>query len=476
MKLHLSSVAAGVLGMLVGCGGASVSNPEPPVDNAITGGDSGAIDAPESLPDASPPTIGDSAPSIPETPTPGSGDHGAPSATYPAFPPDMPELASSGGSIFTSPTLITVTGDGDPSADRFEAFGDNLGASEYWAAVTKEYGVTGATSGLANHVRMPAGAFPATLEQGGSGAGTVEDWLVGNLTDLAKSKWPAPTDQAIYVVYLPAATSLQGGGKALCSAQGGVGGFHGSLKLGGKDISYAIINSCAFAPDSLVDTMTFAASHEIAEAATDPVPQQNPAFNGVDLLHWPWYSMMRLQVENGDLCEVAADSGLTLSSGALASFKVQRLWSNASAKAGHNPCVPTDPNAPYGSVAILGGATANLDLSQFTGQAGLTKVRGIKIPVNGTATVQVGYYSDAPTGAPITLKVCEGSLFASQTCALSTVSVAIDNPSGVNGEKANLTIKMLKAPTSRLGTVTLVIAARVGKGAARYVPLTVTTN
>src|SRR4051812_35730517 len=127
MKLHSYSlvVATTLIGALGACGGsASTDNGgAPPSPPATQGGD-----------DAGPPVdTADAAPPPPPV------DHGSPSDTYPAFKPDVPQLRDNGGGVLKNPKIVTITWPGDTNADGLEAFGDNIGSTKYWAAVTAEY-------------------------------------------------------------------------------------------------------------------------------------------------------------------------------------------------------------------------------------------------------------------------------------------------------------------------------------------------
>ena len=66
----------------------------------------------------------------------------------------MGQLKHNGGSVLKNPVIVTVTWAGDDKADQLEAFGDTVGAGQYWKDVTSEYAVAAATSGDAHHVRI----------------------------------------------------------------------------------------------------------------------------------------------------------------------------------------------------------------------------------------------------------------------------------------------------------------------------------
>jgi hypothetical protein len=98
----------------------------------------------------------------PTPPPPPDDPHGVPSTTYPAFLPDVAQIKNNGGPVLKAPLVVTITYPGETRAADFESFGDTLGATQFWAAVTSEYGVGPLTSGPGNHVRMRR-SLPATM-------------------------------------------------------------------------------------------------------------------------------------------------------------------------------------------------------------------------------------------------------------------------------------------------------------------------
>ena len=79
-------------------------------------------------------------------------DNGQPSSVYPAFHPEIPQLASLGGPILASPVFVPVTYDGDSNRAAIEAFMEEVGGSTYWATVGADYGVGAGTAGTPVHV------------------------------------------------------------------------------------------------------------------------------------------------------------------------------------------------------------------------------------------------------------------------------------------------------------------------------------
>jgi hypothetical protein len=424
-------VVASLLSALQACGGSRGTNEPTPAPTAPP-------------PDNTPPPD----PS-PQGNTPPPPDNGAPSATYPAFTPAIGQLVNNGGDVLKTPLFVTVTWPNEANADAFEKFGDMLGESAYWQAIVGEYGVGAASSGAANHVREKT-ALGASIDSVGL------DGLVSkNTTDPTTSGWPAPTDQTIYILYLPAGTSLDlGGGQDACTV--GVGGYHDSTQITTADgktmnVAYAIIPQCQ-TPNGILDESTMSASHELAEAALDPHPSIGPGWVGYDDAHLAWDYFQQFQDENGDDCEFYKDSFFKNTTDDLP-FSIQRQWSNKSAAAGHAPCVPVPSGAYFNTTPLL-QENIQVDLSQLQGPSKQT-TEGFHIAVNDTKTFQIGFYSDGPTDA-WTIEAREGSPFSQAPSTTHRLDLKLDKTSGQNGEKANLTAKVLQAGKTKGELVTII--------------------
>ena len=112
--------------------------------------------------------------------------------------------------------------------------------------------------------------------------------------------------------------------------------------------------SCSTCVASRTDYAPSSLSHELVEASTDPLVQTNAAYLGVDLNHLVW------DITPGggiaDLCAFEPQSFQRL----VGTFMVQRIWSNAAAAAGQDPCTPGLPASRLlknSTQAIDNGAT-----------------------------------------------------------------------------------------------------------------------
>lgn len=387
---------------------------------------------------------------------PGDGapdPHGAPSDTYPAFPPDLPTLAYGGGTLLKSPVIVTITYDTDPSRAQFEDFGDTIGASKYWASVTAEYGIGAAVSGASNHAHISTAA-PASVSDR-----DVRNMIAAN----AGTTWPAVTANSIYVFYAhPSSIVASFGGRDLCKS--GVGGYHSSTTVGGQRVSYAVLPQCAGGSGAF--SVTSSASHELAEAVTDPF-QSSPGYYGFDSPHLAWELWQQFNVENGDACEFYVDSFYTETESAFA-YSVQRQWSNANAKAGKSPCAPEDPTQPYFNVSPLDIENIKVDLSGL-GSSPSFATKGYHVGVGETKTFTVGLWSAAKRTA-WSLKAVEGNPILGPVTP-SNLTVSIDLKTGQNGQKAFVTVTVKSAPKEKYEFLSI---ESYVFGVAHYLPVLIT--
>jgi hypothetical protein len=267
----------------------------------------------------------------------GRSQTAAPDASFaPAAHPSLARgnIPDHGGPTLAHARIVTVTFAGYEHEPDVEAFGGWLPTSDWWATVGAEYGIGAATS--LGHVVLasPAPASTTVSELGALLAARIKD---GTLPSDPDTSIEADT---VYVVYFPASTSVHvTAGDAGCGA---ASGFHASYSDGQLLFVFAAIpGNCAATDPSLglsdLEFLEFNASHEIFEAVTDPyLVATNGSALATGPAAWdlqdrtnPW---LGLGGELGDACTAhcVRDAG----------FTVQRIWSNAAALAGDDPCVP----------------------------------------------------------------------------------------------------------------------------------------
>jgi hypothetical protein len=384
--------------------------------------DGGALDAPSgSVPDGSP-EFGRDASSAPLA-------DGAPfvegSASDTGFSPaahaPFPQIPNNGGRILANPQLVTVTFADYPYESDVQAFGDWIVTSNWLTTVGQEYGV-GAGQQVQKVVLndvLPASVLPADVEQ----------LLEERIADGSLPAPPGPDSDFVYVVYFPSSTKTYvSAGAAYCT------GWHLSFDLardgGAITVPYAAIaTGCNYRPpgESELQDVEQEASHEIIEAATDPI-YAAPAYLIVDSAN-PWHY---LDGEVGDLC---VSKTLTLSG-----FEVQRIWSNSAASSGEvDPCQPNPTGAPF-----YGTSTASADdVAVAAGQSTTFSITAwSSAPLAAWSIVPVAAYNSGDfqpgvvwMSAPVNLGAASApSLQVSNGDTTSvTLSVPPGTPSGAYG-------------------------------------------
>jgi hypothetical protein len=453
MKLSLRVLALAPFALATAaCGGsdsAGAATPDAGVDAAQV--DAAAHDAAATPVDAS--TVVDAAPDV---------DNGSPSTTYPAPHPAPPQVVSGGGVVLQHPKIVPIffaDYDATLQAGATDFVTQLALLQSYTTATLSEYGVAGLTAGTPIILTedAPVGTAAAPYDDS-----SIESWLASKLTS-NDSQFGTADPNTIYTVFFPASTIISLGqdmsGQASLSCQD-FGGYHNNIDLaaGGDDagadagtqpIAYAVIPSCTnFHNLSGIDMITGAASHEIAEASSDPFPAETlTGFSDVDQNHVVWDFVLG-GGEIGDMCAQYPDAFFKPTG---FDYFVQRIWSNAAALAGHDPCVPVDATVYFNSAASLP------DMVTLPFGGGIA-TQGVKVLTGDTATVEIDLFSDGATTGPWTVTATEPTMGTATSLDLS-----LDRSSGVNGEKLHLTIKTVTPNsyglsvfllTSTLGTQT----------------------
>jgi len=352
------------------------------------------------------------------TPTPN------PSATpvvYPAAHPPMPQVLSNGGIVMNHPRLMSITFQGDSIANSLDNFVQTYAASSELKDMTAEYGVSVPTVANPAHLTETA---PTTITDD-----QIHTWLQ---TKLHATGQPlgAPDANTLYVLFYPATTTVTFEGLASCQD---FGGYHFSFtdSQSGIEIIYAVLPRCGTDANSV----TPAASHEIAEAVTDPVG--NGYFDtSPDFAIWQTFAG-GLGSETSDMCENYSSSFPSSTTFADMSYSIQRSWSNASAAAGSDPCVSLIPGEVYFNAApVLSDVVTYTDPDSNT----IVTTKGVKIPLLQSKTIELDLYSSGPLPA---WTLSGSSLSFSSTGAIiqtNNLSFSFSKPSGKNGDKIQVTI------------------------------------
>ena len=283
----------------------------------------------------------------------GAGTGGTSSGTSsggfaPAPHQPLPRVPDQGGPVLGTVDLVTVDFPGDQLA--LGGYVEALLASAWLDDVGGEYGIRSGTH-VAAYVVPDAG--PATVSDA-----DVRLFLA-SLIDAGAL--PPPDGGVIYAIEYPLGTTVTSSLGDGCVA---FAGYHDYDPTDG--VVYAVIPACPFE-----NPIGHSIAHEIFEAASDPQPHVNPGYAftwsvGESIASFPYVATENTEL--ADLCNTAAS--LTLGNGLVAT----RVWSNAAADAGTDPCVPAPAGEIYftvspepgdgGSQKVPGVATAQPGLGQ----------------------------------------------------------------------------------------------------------------
>lgn len=338
----------------------------------------------------------------------------------------LPQAVDAGGPVLASPFWAAITFPDDPVAADIAAFLGKLGRSTYWTDVMREYGV-GQGSLTVVHATAPAPDSDPT----------VKDFLAAHLKPLAPG-WPAPEDDIVYVLYTPASSAFD------CNS---LAGYHSELQVDGRDIPYVVVPRCSYGLDPL-EELAQVTTHELVEAATDPLWSRAPAYLNASNAAWQTY-------DNGgelaDLCQrVPSAAYIDPELG----HRVQRVWSNVEAAAGHDPCVPHPAGGTYFQAAPLA-----LEPLVLTIRNTAVATPGLHIPIGTSRTVEIKLLADGET-PPIAVSA---QRFPGETVGglPDDVVLSWDRTTGDAGETLHLSIG-IAADSAGAGHEYVVITSQVG--------------
>lgn len=360
-----------------------------------------------------------------------------PSNVFPAPHGPIPPVTYNGGNILAHPSIVTVTFDGDAQRSFVEGFDDIITTTKWWDAVASEYCdsrgqcIGHGTAGVYAHVATAPD--PSYTDSANGGAATLQTYIDARIQD---GTLPPPGTDTLYMIYLPSSTIIDLDGSRSCKA---FGGYHNAMSStppgGGAPVkfAYAIIPRCSSSKTEL----TFAASHEIIEAATDPYlsPDQQTyyAFGSVNDA---W------DLGGGEVGDRCVDfTGMGQDAYQESGYTVQRSWSNAAAKASHDPCVPAPSAAqqPYFNVAPSGGDS-------------------LVMKIGDTKTIELIAFSDGPT-PPFSIDATEITQFFGGNDVLD---LSLDQTQLQNGQKAHLTVTLNGDP-GQMGVAAFQITSSLGQ-------------
>ncbi|HVV15735.1 MAG TPA: hypothetical protein VHH90_00925 [Polyangia bacterium] len=367
-------------------------------------------------------------------------DGGAAGLFQPAPHPALPRVISLGGPVLTAPKVLPIVYPGDTGAAGVQAFLGELGQSGVWGQVTAEYGVGPLT--VLPAVTMTTAA-PGTIADG-----ALQSVLAANTTGV-NPPWGAADPQTIYLFLLPRGTIEQDGDGVCCTD---FDGYHAQARAGSAAVPYAVTCACPGfdgAGITLAQARTIAVSHELYEAATDPLPFTNPAYAQEDADDAVWTLVTDGEV--ADMCELNDDANVVPVG---STDMVQRSWSNAAAARGDNPCVPSVTTAPY-----LNSFPALVSITDDAVAAGFT-TKGLRIPIGQKKTIALTLVSAAPTDKTWAVKVYDSDTAISAS-ATPGLALSLDKSAGRNGDVIHLTVTPSRA-NATLGGEAFVIVSDYG--------------
>jgi hypothetical protein len=397
--------------LLTACGSGGNKGSATPADSgsALDGGDDVSEGTEASVPDAS------------------TKDGGADSATDAALGPHapLPQVVDLGGTVLTTPKVQLIVYTEDPLATDVDDMITELTQTSTWAEQTSEYGVGALTKVPTIQI---AGTPPTTLDDSSGGVTPFEQTLVTNTTG-TDPIWGAADPSTIYAFLIPAGTNVESGDGNCCSS---FFGYHFTVQVSATiAIPYAVICDCTDPPYTPLENTTTTVNHELVEAATDPLPDSNPAYEQEDRNDIIWKFATGGEV--ADMCDLNADQNY-LPPGS--TYMVQRTWSNAAAMAGTNPCVPPPTTPFFDSMAVL---PDSITLSIY-GTPVLTK--GVQIAVGASKTIDVQLFSTAPTSGPWHVTAYDMNAYLGGE---ANTTLSLDKTTGSNGDVLHLTIKVNSA-------------------------------
>ena len=309
---------------------------------------------------------------------------GCGSSTEPSLPATgngrFPTLLNGGGRLLTPLRLVVVVAANDSLRDSLFAFAKALPTSQWWPQVATSYGVS--PTATAFTVSGPAIAPGTQLG--------LADVFAYVQTAAIDSAGFSPDGRTVYLIFLPPGVACTGSVRCAINSA-----FH--VIFGNSD-ALALVPRNQSLAHSMMEEMTLLASHEIIEAATDPLGNAWRLVSGTP----PWTgSPWGLDdggtfEENADMCEDTRylDGG----------FYYQRIFTNQAAALGGDPCVPTIPT-PYFNVTTTKDWYA-------------TTTGDVNVPVTGWS---VGAVADWEFGTS----------FGPQTPSLAAPSISITCPDTV---------------------------------------------
>jgi hypothetical protein len=353
----------------------------------------------------------------------------------------LPQVVNLGGPTLKAAKVQLIVYTEDPTVTDVDNMVTELTQTTTWSEQTSEYGIGPFT-------KLPdipiAGTPPMTLDDNSTTSDSpFEKTLVAN-TSGATPLWGPADPDTIYAFLLPVGTNMESDGSCCTDFLG----YHYEVEVSPTvTIPYAVICDCGLiqgVPLTALEIVTTTVSHELVEAVTDPRPDSDPAYVETDDNDLIW--SVATGGEIADMCQYNSDSNYTPPG---STYMIQRVWSNAAAMAGTNPCVPLPTTNPFfESMPVLP------DTFDIEG----TPTKGVKIAVGASQTIDVQLYSTGPTTGPWTVTAYDMNDFLGGT---ANTTVSLDKNTGSNGDVLHLTIHVTSAD-AQIGAEGFILVSDLG--------------
>lgn len=313
---------------------------------------------------------------VPDAGTPPAVDMAVPPYS-PPFPPVAPQVLKAASTVLASPKVVPVFFPQDALQSTLVTFLQNYQAKSAAWGMLSEYGIGRGTT--AAPVTLPT-TLPATFAEA-----DVQALLAARIGD---GTLPRPDANTIYALYFPSTVSLLQGGSTSCID---FAGYHGTSTLtDGTKTVYAVMPRCQM---GLLALLTYATSHELAEAATDP---HLLGYNSMSDPYFLW-TVGHSGAEVSDLCQDLVDAAVNEAGVGV----VCRNWSNKAAAQYTNPCLPAAAGPSFFSIP----RHPQLNTVLINGQA--KNIEVVPLLVGQTVSVEVRGLSDVKPGPSWTVKAEE---------------------------------------------------------------------
>lgn len=348
------------------------------------------------------------------TPEGGTPESGMPEAGYEAPHPAAPQIVNTGGAVIQDATILPILFPMYPYATDVAGLASALKQAGYWDTLA-EYGVNSVTAGGPVNLTEQA---PTTIDDA-----QIRTWLAGKLFGDAATFGPF-SPSTVYTIFYPASTTVGTG----CQPYHWTFQDPDDLNL---IVSYVVVPLCNGGGTNVEDAMIESLTAAWVSALTDPAyPPAGSGYEFFDLNHVVWGYVTGEEI--GTACS-GLEGASSVYTPPSVGHPVTKVWSNAAASAGHDPCVPAPTGTAYFNSAAVLPDTFDWPLgnAQTTGMT-----QGVHIPSGQSKTVDIDLFSDAPTSGPWTVSASEVDI----GFGTGALKLSLDKTSGKNGDVLHLTI------------------------------------